>query len=155
MRQTGLMAAGWVAAAVLATATGVAGVAVIGRGLSGPSGELMSAEEIDRALAGAPTTAPPTPRPTSPSPSASAAASTPASASAVHRTPGGTVTARCEGREAVIVSWAPANGYAFRELDRRRGVEAEMSFERGDERVKVEVTCPAGEPVFAVEVRDG
>ena len=64
------------------------------------------------------------------------------------------MTARCEGPEAVIVSWAPANGYAFRELDRRRGVEAEMSFERGDERVQVEVTCPAGKPVFAVEVRD-
>jgi eukaryotic-like serine/threonine-protein kinase len=153
MRQTGLMAAGWVAAAVLATATGVAGVAVIGRGLSGPSGELMSAEEIDRALAGAPTTTPPTPRPALPSPSASASAS--ASTDAVRRTPGGTVTARCEGPEAVIVSWAPANGYAFRELDRRRGVEAEMSFEHGDERVKVEVTCPAGKPVFAVEVRDG
>ena len=71
MRRTGLMAAGWVAAPALATATGVAGIAVIGRGLSGPTGELMSAEEIDRALAATPAR-----------PAASASASPPASPSA-------------------------------------------------------------------------
>jgi hypothetical protein len=142
------MAAGWVAAAVLATATGVAAVAVIGRGLSGPAGEVMSAEEIDRALSAAP----PVPIPT-PTASPTATTGTPAGAT-LFRSAGGAVTARCEGRTAVIVSYAPANGYGLRELDRPRGAEAEVSFERGDRRVKVEVTCPAGAPVFAEEVDD-
>ena len=137
------MAAGWVAAAVLATATGVAGIAVIGRGLSGPTGELMSAEEIDRALAAAPTTA------SSATPSPSPAA-TP-DGEKLYQSPGGTVTARCERNVAVITSWTPANGYRFREVDDERGREAEVSFERDEQRVDVEVTCPAGQPVFTLD----
>jgi hypothetical protein len=146
------MAAGWVAAAVLATATGVAGVAVIGRGLSGSTGELMSADDIDRALAAGPTASPSA---TSVPTATATAPSVPASADEAFRSPGGTVTAHCEGDVAVIVSFAPANGYRFRELDRARGVEAEVSFERSDEhQVKVEVTCPAGRPQFSVDEKD-
>ena len=140
------MAAGWVAAAVLATATGVAGVAVIGRGLSGPTGELMSAEEIDRALAAAP--APPT---ATPSAAPSATPSATPDGEKLYQSPGGTVTARCEGNIAVITSWTPANGYRFREVDNERGREAEVSFERDEQRVDVEVTCPAGQPVFTLD----
>jgi hypothetical protein len=127
------MAAGWVAAAVLATATGVAGVAVIGRGLSGPTGELMSADDIDRALAAGPIASPSA---TSVPTATATAPSVPASADEAFRSPGGTVTAHCEGDVAVIVSFAPANGYLFRELDR------------------AEVTCPAGRPQFSVDEKD-
>jgi len=136
------MAAGWVAAAVLATATGVAGIAVIGRGLSGPTGELMSAEDIERALATAPT-------PASATPSAQPSA-TPAGEK-LYQSPGGVVIARCDGDIAVITSWTPANGYRFREVDNERGREAEVSFERDEQRVDVEVTCPAGQPVFTLD----
>jgi hypothetical protein len=149
------MAAGWIAAAVLATVTGVAGVAVIGRGLSGPTGELMSADDIDRALAESGPTASPSATSAPTATATATAPSVPASADEAFRSPGGTVTAHCEGDVAVIVSFAPANGYRFRELDRARGVEAEVSFERSDEhQVKVEVTCPAGRPQFSVDEKD-
>ena len=61
------------------------------------------------------------------------------------------MTARCEGNIAVITSWTPANGYHFREVDDERGREAEVSFERDEQRVDVEVTCPSGRPVFTLD----
>lgn len=131
------MAVGWVAAATLATATGVGAVTVIGRGLSGPSGEVMTAGEIERALASAP-----------PPASASPAVQPTPPGERLYQSPGGTVTARCDGDRALLTSWTPANGYSLREVEKS---DAEVSFARGDSRIDVEVTCSAGVPVFTLD----
>jgi hypothetical protein len=140
-----MMAAGWLLAAVLATAVGIAAVGVIGRGLTEPAGEQMTGPEIERELAKADRRSPgPSESPT-PAPSASGVRK-------LFTTPAGTVLARCVGNTAELLSWSPANGYRLDEVDRRRGAEAEVTFVRGDDddedegdddadRVKVKVTC--------------
>ncbi|MGH3656291.1 MAG: hypothetical protein ACRDUA_06505 [Micromonosporaceae bacterium] len=145
-----LMAAGWLIAAVVATGIGIAAVGVIARGLTQPAGDLMSRDEINRELASpGPATSPSGGSSSSPSPDPSATGNR-----KLFTTPAGTVLARCDGEIAELVSWSPANGYRLREVDPRRGIEAEVSFVRGEDddddddsqRVKVKVTCENGVP---------
>jgi hypothetical protein len=142
------VAAGWLLAAVLATAVGIAAVGVIGRGLTEPVGESMSGDQIDRALAsaGEPSGVPSAAPPSSPAPERSGSRGR-----KLFTTPAGTVLARCDGQTAELLSWSPANGYHLRELDRRRGTEAEVTFERDGQRVKLKVTCRGGVPQLRLD----
>lgn len=143
------MATGWLLAAAAATATGVAAVHVIGESLAGPTGEVLSAGDIERRLAEAGTPSPPAT--TSPATATAAPTTNPAGRDVIKRTTAGQVFARCEDSTAVLGTAVPANGYQVREVDRARGAEAEVTFERGGQRVKVKVTCPGGVPRFEVE----
>jgi len=149
MRRRALLAiAGWLAAAAAATATGVAAVALIGQGLSGPerSGPLSEAEVASALASPAPHATSTRPAPTSaatPGPSPGAARSL--------TSPGGTVTARCSGGLAKLVSWAPAQGYAVGEVDAGPDDSPKVRFERGERRVEVRVRCGPDGPYAEVK----
>jgi len=67
------------------------------------------------------------------------------------RTRGGTVVARCDGGQAVIVSMTPAQGF---EVHERNGGEGEFrSTSDNHDRVKIDVSC-AGSGSPAVTARD-
>jgi hypothetical protein len=124
--RTLLAVAGWLVAAVAATVTGLAAVRVIGAGITGPAGELVSAD-VARSLA------------------AAAPSATPG-ASRVVASPGGTVVARCDGATAVLVTWAPAQGYRVKRADQQPGDDhARVTFEGSGGRVEVDVRCAAGQ----------
>ena len=149
------MVAGWLVAAAAATATGVAAVAVIGDSIAGPTGDVLSASDIERRLEQASPTPAVAPTGTpSPAPPTRTATATPGrTATRVHDNVAARVVAHCEGSIAVLDTWAPKNGYGLRELDRPRGTEAEVSFQRNGQRVDVKVTCSGGVPRFADRIR--
>ncbi|MEV4628410.1 septum formation initiator [Micromonospora sp. NPDC049523] len=166
MTNRGLLAvAGWLAAAVAATVTGLGAVELIGTGITGPAGPVVDERELARDLAAAPA-APsspvqlPTGTPSAGSPSSGppsnvtptasggSAARTPIS------TPGGTVVARCDGRTVSLVSWTPAQGYAVKQVDPGPDDRAEVTFEGRAGRVEVRVSCPDGRPSASVKQDD-
>ncbi len=150
--RTLLGVAGWLAAAVVAVAVGIAAVRFIGAGLTGPDVPVLAADEVADALASAP---PATPA----RPSASASLPAPPSAGPAARTAtfdsrGGLVTARCARGAVTVVGTSPAQGYALHEVEDGRA-EAEVDFRAGRSRVKLRLTCdPSGRPVANVETRD-
>jgi hypothetical protein len=154
-RRTALALAGWLVAAVAATLTGLAAVRVIGAGLTGPAGGLVSEADVARAVAsGTPTmVAPSSPLPTvTPAGIPAATPSATPGTSKVLSSPGGTVVARCDGAKVVLVSWAPAQGYGGR-ADQESDDHARVRFEGSAGRVEVEVRCAAGQPT-ATSKRD-
>ncbi|HET6529955.1 MAG TPA: hypothetical protein VFH03_04970 [Actinoplanes sp.] len=139
-----IIAAGWLAAAVLAVLVGVVAISVIGDGITSPLTRPLSRAEVERELAQA-TSAPSVPR--SPSPSAPASASAPRS----FATAGGTVVVRCVAGRAEIVSMSPAQGFEVH--DGGDGAEGEFRGISDDhDRVEVEASCRGGRP--ALEERD-
>ena len=137
-----IIAAGWLAAAVLAVLVGVVAISVIGDGLTGSAGKPLAESEVARRLAAAPeeSTTPATPEP---SPSSQRDTET-------SKTPGGTVVGRCVDGAPEIVSMSPAQGFNVHERD--RGPQSDDSAEgefRGQSnnhnRVKVHVRCGGGD----------
>jgi hypothetical protein len=168
-RRAVLAVAGWLAAAAAATATGLVAVQLIGTGITGPAGPVVDQREVARELAAAsaapsgpvpPSTGtPPAGTPSTGSPlSGSPSAGTPSTgAPATTGTPGsgtpfvtvgGTVVARCDGRTVSLVIWAPAQGYAVKQVDAGPDDRAEVTFEDGGGRVRVRVICVAGKPTL-------
>lgn len=147
------MVAGWLVAAAAATATGVAAVAVIGDSIAGPSGDVLSASDIEHRLDEAPGGTPAIDPTGTPTATPSRTAATPKAVTKVHDNVAARVAAHCEGSVAVLDTWAPKNGYGLREVDRPRGTEAEVSFARDGQRVDVQVTCSGGVPRFADRIR--
>jgi hypothetical protein len=150
--RTLLAVAGWLVAAVAATVTGLAAVRVIGAGITGPAGELVSADVARSLAAATPSPVGPTAAPVRPTVTATAArptATTPSAtpgASRVVASPGGTVVARCDGATAVLVTWAPAQGYRVKRADQQPGDDhARVTFEGSGGRVEVDVRCAAGQ----------
>jgi hypothetical protein len=142
-RRTGFAVAGWLLAALVATGTGLAAVQVIGAGLTGPAGEVRSPDEVARAVAataspGTATSAPAT---------GSAGPEGGTGARQLLSTPGGTVVAECDGRNVWLASWTPAQGYRVGEVERGPDDDAEVTFHGSENRIEVEVECPAGRPV--------
>ncbi|GLY93514.1 hypothetical protein Acsp02_07700 [Actinoplanes sp. NBRC 103695] len=143
-----IIAAGWLAAAVLAVLVGVIAVSVIGDGLTGSAGRPLAESEVARRLAAAPEEST-TPAPPEPSPRSQRDTET-------KRTPGGTVVADCVDGAPEIVSMSPAQGFNVHEWDRgpQRGDSAEGEF-RGQsnnhDRVKVHVRCGGDTPDVEVE----
>ncbi len=139
-----IIIAGWFAAAILAVLVGLVGISVIGDGLTSPVAEPISADEVARQLAAEPSAAPAVP-------SAVASVGPAPELTRLTETRGGTVVARCDAGRAVIVSMAPAQGWAVHERDAGPQTEAAGEF-RGTaanhDRVKVDVRCDAGVPVL-------
>jgi hypothetical protein len=142
-----IIAAGWLAAAVLAVLVGLVAISVIGDGLVSSTGRPLAESEVAKRLAAEPAPSE-APSETSPSPSGSPPS---AGESKTRRTPGGTVTARCTGGEAAM-TMAPAQGYTVHE---NRGPEGEFrSTSDNHDRVKIRVSCAGDVPQISQEVRD-
>lgn len=142
-----LAVTGWLVAAGAATATGLAAVHVIGPGITGPVGEVVSEAAVARSLAATPPTA--TAVPTGvpgPSTRPGAGPTDDPNADRVVSTPGGTVVARCLEDEVLLVSWAPAQGYGIKEVDREPDTHAQVTFEGTAGQVEVDLSCVAGRP---------
>ncbi|WKU05832.1 septum formation initiator [Micromonospora sp. HUAS LYJ1] len=147
-RRTLLATAGWLAAAVLATLIGVAAIRLVGESITGTPGGVRSQAEVERALAA------PEPTPTSPSAPASSAPPAPTTGPAPtpgqrrsFSTPGGTAVAECVGAEVRLVSWAPAQDYRVKDVDRGPDDDAEVTFAGPAGEFEVNVGCIGGEPV--------
>jgi hypothetical protein len=161
--RTFLALAGWTAAAVAATLTGLAAVEIIGDGITGSTdGQAISSKQVERQLDAAKGTPSPDPDPDrSPSPSPSpdpgqgqgtgqASATPTATATAVRKTfstPGGTAIAACDGATVRLLSWAPAQGYGVDSADPGPDDEhAEVKFEGSAGKVELRVRCVNGRP---------
>ncbi|HET6755416.1 MAG TPA: hypothetical protein VFH23_15870 [Jiangellaceae bacterium] len=163
--------AGWFAAAILAAGVTLAAVMVIGSGIFGESTRTRSQAEVAQALASlsppsgsaaSPATATSSPSP-SPSPQATGSASNePSSPDAGSGSPsrrliasaGGSVLAQCSGRDIVVLSWTPAQGYRVEEIDQEARHDVEVLFGSEDDEVKVAVRCEEGQPVADIEQED-
>lgn len=164
--RTFLALAGWTAAAVAATLTGLAAVEIIGDGITGSTdGKAISAKQVEQQLDAAkgslspdpdpgqsqgegqgtatPTATPDTGTPTpTPSPTATATA-----VRKTFSTPGGTAIAVCEGATVRLLSWAPAQGYGVDSADPGPDDEhVEVKFEGSAGKVELRVRCVNGRP---------
>ena len=164
--------AGWVAVALLATGVTLAAVTLIGSGIFGDSTRARSQAEVAQALASLTTTTPsaagtsnssassapptsPAPSTTDPSPSPAAPDTSVSTALPPVRrlitSIGGNVLAECRGREVVVVSWTPAQGYRVDDVDLEARRDVEVRFEGEDTEVRVKIRCADGRPVAEIE----
>lgn len=157
MAQRLIIAAGWLAAAVLAVMVGLVAVSVIGDGLTSSVGRALPESEVARELAAEPPAPVPSVTP-SVTPSASAPASRPADPVTATprswRTPGGTVVTRCAGGDPRIVSMAPVQGFTVHEQGDDEGEFRGVADDH--DRVKVDVRCEGGtsQLTYEHETRD-
>ncbi|RAN94496.1 Non-specific serine/threonine protein kinase [Micromonospora saelicesensis] len=169
-RRSILVATGWVATAAIATVIGLGAIRLVGESLTGTPGGVRSEAEIERALAApepAPTTstasaAPGTTGTASAPPgttgTASAAPGTtgpaPSASSGARRgfaTDGGTAVAECGVGGVRLVSWAPAQGYRVRDVDRGPDDDVEVTFQGATREYELKVRCIGAEPVAVAD----
>ncbi|MCG5471811.1 septum formation initiator [Micromonospora sp. LAH09] len=158
-RRSILVAAGWVATAAVATLIGLGAIRLVGESLTGTPGGVRSEAEIERALASpepvptgttgtgsvGPGTSSAGPGATSPAPSAS---------SGVRRgfaTDGGTAVAECGPGGVRLVSWAPAQGFRVRDVDRGPDDDVEVTFQGPTRGYELKVRCIGSEPVAVAD----
>ncbi|MDG4782040.1 septum formation initiator [Micromonospora sp. WMMD961] len=157
-RRSILVAAGWVATAAVATLIGLGAIRLVGESLTGTPGGVRSEAEIERALAA------PEPVPTGTTGAASTAAGTsaspggtsaaPSASSGVRRgfaTDGGTAVAECGPGGVRLVSWAPAQGYRVRDVDRGPDDDVEVTFQGAAREYELKVRCIGAEPVAVAD----
>jgi hypothetical protein len=148
-RQTLLVVAGWLGAAVLAVVVGLTAINVIGAGLTSSQARPRTPAEVDRELAGVPPAA--TSLGSRPSPSVTSAQPTGLN------THGGTVVAHCAGGQAEILTMSPDPGFEAHEWDRGPQREAEGEFRStsdNHDRGKFSVTCRSGQPSLSARSSD-
>ncbi|WP_446212972.1 septum formation initiator [Micromonospora sp. IBSANI012] len=138
---------GWLATAVAALLIGLAAIRLVGESISGTPGGVRSQEEVRRALA----TAPPspagvTPPAVGPTPSGVAVTSA-AGARRVLATTGGTAVAECGPSGVRLISWAPAQGYRVRDVDRGPDEHVEVRFAGPEGEDELKVVCVGSPPV--------
>ncbi|WP_433352673.1 septum formation initiator [Micromonospora saelicesensis] len=159
-RRSILVATGWVATAAIATVIGLGAIRLVGESLTGTPGGVRSEAEIERALA-APEPAPSTstasaapgttgtasaaPGTTGPAPSASSGARR------GFATDGGTAVAECGVGGVRLVSWAPAQGYRVRDVDRGPDDDVEVTFQGPTREYELKVRCIGAEPVAVAD----
>ncbi|MBQ1028554.1 septum formation initiator [Micromonospora sp. C97] len=151
-RRSILIATGWVATAAVATVIGLGAIRLVGESITGTPGGVRSAAEIERALAS------PEPAPTGATGSASAAPGTtgptPSANSGARRgfaTDGGTAVAECGPGGVRLVSWAPAQGYRVRDVDRGPDDDVEVTFQGAAREYELKVRCIGSEPVAVAD----
>ncbi|MGC4866171.1 septum formation initiator [Micromonospora sp. DT53] len=156
-RRSILVAAGWVATAAVATLIGLGAIRLVGDSLTGTPGGVRSEAEIERALAvpePAPTTsiapgttgtAPAAPGTTGPAPSAGSGARR------GFATDGGTAVAECGVGGVRLVSWAPAQGFRVRDVDRGPDDDVEVTFQGATREYELKVRCIGSEPVAVAD----
>ncbi|SCG39164.1 septum formation initiator [Micromonospora inositola] len=147
-----LAAVGWLATTVAATLVGLGAIRLVGEDITGTPGGVRAQHEVERALA-SPEPAPvaPTGDPTG-SPTATATR-TPTRApveGGVRRsfaTPGGTAVVECGPLGARLVSWAPAQGYRVKDVDRGPDDHVEVRFAGPEGEHELKLRCVGAEPV--------
>ena len=164
--------AAWLLGAATATGGCLLAVSLLGDGfgVTGNSGQQLTAAGVNKALAAAerksasaatpsrsararPVTrrqraarpsATPTPPPATPTPP-------PAQSTTPVGTPlsseGGTVVAICEPAGAYLLSWSPAQGYEVDRVVRGPAAQASVRFDSFMRQVTMNITCPSGTPV--------
>ncbi|MEV6365725.1 septum formation initiator [Micromonospora musae] len=146
-----LVVVGWLATAALATLIGLGAIRLVGESLTGTPGGVRGEDEIARALS-----ADPPPLTPSGTPSASSPSGVPASPSGgtsarrSFATAGGTAVAECTPEGVRLVTWAPAQGFRVRDVDRGPDDDVEVSFDGAAGEYELKVRCLGREPV-AVE----
>ncbi len=143
--------AAWLTVGAAATAAGVAAIGVLEDGITGSRVHPLDDAEVRRALARVNETSSPPANP-APSPTASAA-----DTRKVLAAKGGTVTARCEGDHAALVTWSPSQGYSASGVQRGPSTSPSLKFESAGHEYVVTVTCANGVPVAhsTADVRGG
>lgn len=161
-RRSILVATGWVATAAIATLIGLGAIRLVGESLTGTPGGVRSEAEIERALAS------PEPVPTGSTGTASAAPGAtstgsagpgttgpaPSASSGARRgfaTDGGTAVAECGAGGVRLVSWAPAQGYRVRDVDRGPDEDVEVTFQGAAREYELKVRCIGSEPVAVAD----
>ncbi|MER7586028.1 septum formation initiator [Micromonospora sp. NPDC127501] len=151
-RRSILVATGWVATAAIATVIGLGAIRLVGESLTGTPGGVRSEAEIERALAS------PEPVPTGTTGTASAGPGTtgpaPSASSGARRgfaTDGGTAVAECGAGGVRLVSWAPAQGYRVRDVDRGPDDDVEVTFQGAAREYELKVRCIGSEPVAVAD----
>ncbi|MEU8082434.1 septum formation initiator [Micromonospora sp. NPDC049101] len=151
-RRSVLVAAGWVATVAVATLIGLGAIRLVGESITGTPGGVRSEAEIERALAspepvstGTTGTAAPGPGTTSPAPSANSGARR------GFATDGGTAVAECGPDGVRLVSWAPAQGYRVRDVDRGPDDDVEVTFAGPTREYELKVRCIGSEPVAVAD----
>ncbi|WP_406079434.1 septum formation initiator [Micromonospora sp. NBC_00858] len=151
-RRSILVATGWVATAAVATLIGLGAIRLVGESITGTPGGVRSEAEIERALA-SPEPAPASTTDASPS-TPGAASAAPTASSGVRRgfaTAGGTAVAECGAGGVRLVSWAPAQGYRVRDVDRGPDDDVEVKFEGSAGEYELKVRCIGSEPVAVAD----
>ncbi|RAN94161.1 septum formation initiator [Micromonospora noduli] len=149
-RRSILVATGWVATAAIATLIGLGAIRLVGESLTGTPGGVRSEAEIERALAA------PEPAPTTSTTSAApgTTGTAPSASSGVRRgfaTDGGTAVAECGVGGVRLVSWAPAQGYRVRDVDRGPDDDVEVTFQGAAREYELKVRCIGSEPVAVAD----
>ncbi|MCO1594476.1 septum formation initiator [Micromonospora sp. RHAY321] len=151
-RRSILVAAGWVATAAVATLIGLGAIQLVGESITGTPGGVRSEAEIERALA---SPEPPPAATTSAAPATPGTVSaTPTASSGVRRgfaTDGGTAVAECGPGGVRLVSWAPAQGYRVRDVDRGPDDDVEVTFKGSAGEYELKVRCIGSEPVAVAD----
>lgn len=153
---TAVAVAGWLAVALVATGVTLAAVTLVGSGIFGDSTRTRSQAEVAQALAAltaageTASAAEPTGSPNTPSPSQRASGA-PGAQRRLITSSGGNVLAECAGREVVVISWTPAQGYRVDDVDLEARSDVEVRFEGEDTEVKVKIRCAGGRPVAEID----
>ena len=174
--------AAWLLGAATATAGSLLAVSLLGQGITGASGPLLTQDAVNRALASeasepsaaadpsddrpsaspseepaaATTTATPSPTgvPAPPSPSPSSANGS-APVGTVLTSRGGDVVASCLAAGTYLDSWSPSQGYEVDDVNRGPAGTARVTFESDAGSVTMVVSCSAGVPSAASSTRQG
>jgi hypothetical protein len=164
--------AAWLLGAATATAGSLLAISLLGQGITGNSGQLLTQDAVTRALASEAAEAPPSAAARDTDvPAASATAQTAPAASAtptatdvpapgqgadttsspsgdgtVLTSAGGEVVASCQAAGAYLISWSPLQGYEADDVNRGPAAAARVTFASTTERVTMVVSCSAGVP---------
>jgi hypothetical protein len=163
----------WLLGASIATAGSLLAISLLGQGITGNAGQLLTQDAVTRALASQAAEAPPaTAASETGGPVASAPARTAPAASATHSATdvpapsqgadtgtasppaegtvltsvGGEVVASCQAAGAYLVSWSPLQGYEVDSVNRGPAATARVTFQSTTQRVTMVVSCSAGVP---------
>ena len=174
--------AAWLLGAATATAGSLLAISLLGQGITGSSGQLLTQDAVNRALASeaaeasashsptatATATAKPSRTAATPTPAAVATSGAPtpdpATASAAVPSPsggtvltssGGEVLADCQAAGAYLISWSPSQGYEVGGVTRGPAATARVTFYSNANRVTMVVSCSTGVPSATSYTRSG
>lgn len=147
MNRRWLTALGWLLTVTTASAVGLITVSLFSGGLTGNSTAPLSSDAVSEALASANASSASPAAPTDPPFADTGKAHSLGS-------PGGTLIARCDGADAYLDSWTPAQGWEVEDHLRGPARSTMVTFEgdndsNDDRQVTVTVTCRSGQPVAA------
>ena len=142
----------WLAGAVLAAVGVTVALNLLGDGIFGAGGPVLSQADVHRELAQAPAaSAQPGPGRVSPPPrpSSSPRPAAPAPVASSLTSSGGTVLASCSAGQVTLTGWFPAQGYQTDGYSRGSAASAWVKFTSGAAEQTVSATCAGNHPRFA------